>query len=132
MKPKPARSRAKATATARPAAAEVDAYLANLSAPMRAALERLRGIIRKAEPELEECINYGVPSYRIDGRHTVAFGAAAKHLAFYPGAVVEEFAAALQDYSTSKGTIRFRPDQKLPAALIRAIVRAQVARRRRM
>jgi uncharacterized protein YdhG (YjbR/CyaY superfamily) len=107
----------------------VDAYLATLPADKRAALETLRQDIRRAAPGAEECISYGVPGYRLDGKLLVHFGAGTKHCAFYPGAVVEAFKADLAHYDTSKGTIRFSSDRPLPAKLVRAIVKAQVTRR---
>lgn len=86
-----------------------DAYLAGLNADQRATLEKLRRTIRKIAPKAEECISYGLPAFRLDGRPLVAFGAAAKHCAFYPmsAAVVAAHEDDLTDYDTSKGTIRF-------------------------
>lgn len=108
----------------------IDEYLAKLPADKRAALQWLRRHIKAAAPGAEECISYGIPAFRLDGRLLVHFGAAARHCALYPGAVVESFRDDLQAYDTSTGTIRFQPDDPLPAALVKRIVRAQVARRR--
>jgi uncharacterized protein YdhG (YjbR/CyaY superfamily) len=59
----------------------------------------------------------------------VSYGAAAKHCAFYPGSIVRKFAKELKGYDTSgQGTIRFSPDKPLPAALVRKIVKARIAR----
>jgi len=112
----------------RPPARTVDAYLAPLPPDERAALQWLRRHIKAAAPGAEECISYGIPAFRLDGRLLVHFGAAAKHCAFYPGAVVESFRDELTRYDVSKGTIRFQADDPLPAALVRRIVRAQIAR----
>jgi len=112
-------------------AATVDEYLAPLPADKRAALQWLRRHIKAAAPGAEECISYGIPAFRLDGKLLVHFGAAAKHCAFYPGAVVEAHREALKGYDTSKGTIRFQPDSPLPAALVRTLVKAQIARRAR-
>jgi uncharacterized protein YdhG (YjbR/CyaY superfamily) len=40
----------------------------------RAALERLRKIIRAAVPKAEECISYQLPAFRLDGKCFVWFG----------------------------------------------------------
>lgn len=109
-------------------AATIDAYLAPLPRDKRAALEKLRRDIRAAAPTAEECISYGVPAVRLGGRMLVAFGAAARHCAFYPGAYpVASLRAELEGYDTSKGTIRFQASAPLPAALVRKLVRARVA-----
>ena len=114
-----------------PKATTVDEYLATLPVDKRAALQWLRRQIKAAVPGAEECISYGIPGFRLDGKLLVHFGAAARHCAFYPGAVIESFKDELAGYDTSKGTIRFQPDKPPPAALIKKLVRAQVARRRR-
>ena len=62
----------------------IDDYLASLNGDKRAALERLRKVIRATAPKAEECISYGLPAFRLNGRPLVALGAAANHCAFYP------------------------------------------------
>ena len=118
---------AKRARTTKPRARTVDEYLAALDDDKRAALERLRRTIRAAVPRAEECISYQLPAFRLDGRILVWFGAGANHCAFYPGAVVQAHVRELEDYETSKGTIRFQPDHPLPAALVRNLVKARVA-----
>jgi uncharacterized protein YdhG (YjbR/CyaY superfamily) len=108
-------------------ARSVDDYLAALPDDTRAALERLRRIIRSIVPAAEECISYQLPAFRLNGKVLVWFGAGAKHCAFYPGGLVPEFARELKNYDTSKGTIRYQPDEPLPAALVRTLVKARVA-----
>ena len=106
----------------------IDDYLAPLTSDKRAALQKLRKSIRSAAPDAEECIAYGIPAFRVQGRMLLAFGAAAKHCAFYPGALpVRMLETELADYSTSKGTIRFAADAPLPPALVRKLVKARVA-----
>jgi len=106
----------------------IDEYLAPLSHEKRAALEKLRKAIRAAAPKAEECISYQVPAFRLGGKFLVAFGAGVNHCAFYPGAVVDAHKHELEDYDTGKGTIRFRPDEPLPTALVRKLVKARIAR----
>ena len=105
----------------------IDDYLAALSGAERAALERLRKAIRAAAPKAEECISYQLPAFRLNERFLVAFGAAAKHCAFYPGAVVEAHKDELKDYDTGKGTICFQADNPLPIPLVRKLVTARIA-----
>ena len=104
-----------------------DAYLATVTPDKRTALEALRKSIKAAAPKAEECISYGVPAFRLNGKLLVAYGAAANHCAFYPGSVVQDLKDELKDYDTSKGTIRFPPDKPLPAALVRKLVKARIA-----
>jgi uncharacterized protein YdhG (YjbR/CyaY superfamily) len=100
-----------------------------LSADKRRVLQKLRQQITTAAPKAEECMSYGIPGFRVNGKLLVSYGAAVKHCAFYPGSIVREFAKELKDYDTSgKGTLRFSPDKPLPAALVRKIVKARIAR----
>ena len=105
----------------------VDAYLALLEPMQRAALQKLRRSILAAAPGAEECISYGIPGFRLDGRMLVHMGAATKHCAFYPGAhPIRVLGDALEGYDTSKGTIRFAADAPLPAALVRRLVKVRI------
>ena len=114
-----------------PKPTSVDAYFAGLTSDKRAALEKLRRAIKAAAPRAEECISYQLPAFRLDGKVLVWFGAAKSHCAFYPGAApIARHAAELEGYDTSKGTIRFAPDDPLPASLVKKLVRSRIAERR--
>lgn len=104
-------------------------YLASLSDDKRAALETLRRTIHAAAPGAEECISYQLPAFRLNGRILVAIGATATHCAFYlmSTSVMEAHKEELNDYDTGKGTIRFPPDEPLPAALVKKLVMARLA-----
>jgi uncharacterized protein YdhG (YjbR/CyaY superfamily) len=101
----------------------IDEYLARLDDDQRAALQRVREIVRKVAPKAEECISYQLPAFRVDGRCVLWFGAAARHCALY-GVHDQE----LHGYATSgRGTLRFTPDAPLPATLVRKLVKARIA-----
>jgi len=106
----------------------IDEYLAGVNAEQRAALEKLRKTVRSVAPQAEECISYGLAAFRLNGRPLVAFGASAKHCAFYlmSGTTVESHKDVLKDYDTSKGTIRFPAEKPLPAGLVRKLVKARI------
>jgi uncharacterized protein YdhG (YjbR/CyaY superfamily) len=94
----------------------------------RRALQNLREQIKAAAPQTQECVSYGIPGFRLNGKLLVSYGAGVKHCAFYPGSIVGEFKKELVDYDTSgKGTIRFSPAKELPSALVRRIVKARIA-----
>jgi uncharacterized protein YdhG (YjbR/CyaY superfamily) len=107
----------------------IDEYLEALSEDKRAALEKLRKSIRAAAPEAEECISYQLPAFRFEGKMLVAFGASANHCAFYPmsSSTVAAHKDELEGYDVSKGTIRFQPENPLPAKLVRKLVRSRIA-----
>ena len=107
----------------------IDEYLAGLDATNRAALQKVRRAIRAAAPGAEECISYGMPAFRLNGKLIAGFRAAASHCSFHPmsGATVATLGAKLSGYDTSAGTIRFSPLTGLPAALVRQLVKARIA-----
>jgi uncharacterized protein YdhG (YjbR/CyaY superfamily) len=110
----------------------IDEYLSRLDDAKRAALEKLRRAITSAAPRAEECISYGIPAFRLDGRVLVFFAAASNHCSFFPGAFpIEALKDELKMYGLSKGTIRFDPSKPLPAALVRKLVSARIEERRR-
>ena len=105
----------------------VDEYLAALDAGKRKALQELRKAIRAVAPNAEECISYGMPAFRYEGRMLVWLGAGTNHCAFYPGGIVMHYKDELKGYKTGKGTIQFQPDHPLPAVLVAKIVKARIA-----
>jgi uncharacterized protein YdhG (YjbR/CyaY superfamily) len=106
----------------------IDGYLSRLSEDKRAALQKLRKMIRAAAPKAQECISYGIPAFRHEGKVMVWFGAATNHCSFYPGAFpIKAHKNELKRYDTSKGTVRFPANRPLPAALVRKLVKARVA-----
>ncbi len=105
----------------------IDEYLASLSAEPRTALEKLRRDIHAAAPRVEECISYQMPAFRLDGKVLVWFRAATRHCSFFPGAwAIEANKRDLGAYETRKGTVHFTPDARLPAALVRKLVKARI------
>jgi len=69
-----------------------------------------------------------MPTFKHTGM-LVAFAAFKHHCSFFAmsSAVMAAFADELKPYETSAGTIRFRPDQPLPADLVTRIVEARIA-----
>ncbi|HRH37353.1 MAG TPA: DUF1801 domain-containing protein [Flavobacteriales bacterium] len=106
--------------------ANTDEYIAQLPADQQAALVKLHSQISAAAPETEEHFGYGLPGFKYNGHPLIYFGAAKEHCALY-GAVPAGFSEQLKDFEVSKGTIRFTPKKPLPAALVKAIVKARMA-----
>lgn len=104
----------------------IDEYIAEFPADVREMLETIRFTITENAPNAEECINYGMPTFKLEG-NLVHFAAYKKHLGFYPGASgVSTFENDLKKFVTSKGAIQFPLDQELPLKLIAKIVKFRV------
>ena len=104
----------------------VDAYIASAPKEVKDKLKEIRTAIKKTAPTAVERISYGMPYYDYNGR--LAYFAFAKaHIGLYiPTPVVEEHKSELKDYQTSKATVRFPLDKKLPVALIKKLVKARI------
>ena len=107
----------------------IDEYLASVSPENRAALQKVRRAVHAAAPGAEECISYGMPAFRLNGKLIAGFKAAANHCSFHPmsGETVATLKADLAGYDTSLGTVRFSPAAGLPATLVRKLVKARIA-----
>jgi uncharacterized protein YdhG (YjbR/CyaY superfamily) len=107
----------------------VDEYLASVKPDQRTALEKIRQAIRAVAPKAEECISYGIPAFRLNGRSLVFFGAWANHCAFYPGSslTLKKFRNEVGDFQTSKGTLHFSPGKPVLTALVKKLVKARIA-----
>ena len=106
----------------------VDEYLASVPEAARSTLNKMRVAIRSAvPPEATETISYGMPAFKHKGV-LVWFAAFSNHYSLFPGSsVIEAFKNELKGFPTSKGTIHFPTDKRLPTALIKKLVKARVA-----
>lgn len=111
----------------RTTATTVDEYLGAVPKESRAALEKLRQIIKSAVPGAVEVISYQIPTFKLDGRMLVSYAAFAEHCSFFPGAgPIDAHEKELKSFPTSKGTIRFIPDRPLSAVLIKKLVKTRI------
>jgi len=109
--------------------ATIDAYLSAVKGERRAALETLRRMIRGIVPGAEECISYGIPAFRLDGRIVAGFAATADGCSYYPfsGTTLATLARDLEGYEGTKSAVHFTADRPLPMALVRKLIRARIA-----
>ena len=108
---------------------EIDDYLVGLEEPKRSTLETLRSDILSIVPDVEECLSYGVPGFRLNGTVIAGFSAAKHHLSYFPhsGSVLSQLGEEISGYHHAKGTLRFPIDQPLPRALVEKMLSARIA-----
>jgi uncharacterized protein YdhG (YjbR/CyaY superfamily) len=110
----------------KPVPKTIDEYLERVPRDSRAALQRLRQLVKTAAPDSEESIAYGLPTFR-QGRMRLNIAAFKDHCSFYGWARVrEDFSDELKPFEAGKGTLRFTPDRPLPARLVTRMVKALV------
>ena len=101
---------------------DIDAYISGYPEAIRKLLQEIRDTIKKAAPQAEEVISYGMPAFRQSGM-LVWFAAFKNHIGFYPiPSGIEAFKDELSAFKGTKGSIHFPLDKPLPVDLISRIV----------
>ncbi|MCA9858843.1 MAG: DUF1801 domain-containing protein [Thermomicrobiales bacterium] len=79
-------------------ATSIDAYLDGIDPAFRPELERIRALVTRLVPSVEETISYRMPTLTYKGRALVFFTASKKHMSFYPSSwAIEELKDRLSD-----------------------------------
>ena len=107
---------------------EIDRYLATLDEPQRSTLEALRRSIMEVVPGAEQCLSYGMPAFKVQGKTIAGFAAFKNHLSYLPhsGSVLATLPDDLESYETSKGSLKFALDKPLPKRLVEKLVHARM------
>jgi uncharacterized protein YdhG (YjbR/CyaY superfamily) len=110
------------------APADIDTYLASVEEPKRSTLEALRRSILEVVPDAEQCISYGMPAFKLQGRTVAGFAAFKDHLSYLPhsGSVLGELGDDLAGYRSTKGSLHFAVDQPLPGDLVLRLIETKM------
>ncbi len=105
---------------------EVDSYIANFPKATKDKLNELRSLIQGLVPDAEEVINYGIPTFKLNG-NLVHFAGYKNHIGFYPApSAIIAFKDELSNFETAKGSLKIPLDQDFPKDLITRIVQFRV------
>ena len=107
---------------------DIDEYIADFPKDVQKILQKIRMTVRKAAPEAEEAIKYGMPTFILYG-NLVHFAAFKNHIGFYPAPRgFEMFKDEISAYEGAKSSLRFPLDKPVPFDLISRIVKFKVNR----
>lgn len=106
----------------------IDIHLSGFSGEQLESLQHLRDSLRELLPDAEECIAWGMPTYRVGGKNVAHFTGFRNHCSFFPssGSIASQVDGIPDWCEVSKGTIRFPIGKKLPKTLVRRLVRARL------
>ncbi|MFM2357350.1 MAG: hypothetical protein RJA61_87 [Candidatus Parcubacteria bacterium] len=105
----------------------IDEYIALFSKEVQSILNKVRNTIQKSAPLAEETIKYGIPTFVLNKKNLVHFGAFEKHIGFYPApSGITHFKKELAVYETAKGSVQFPFSKPIPYDLIGTIVTFRV------
>ena len=103
-----------------------DEYISSFEGETKKILEEVRTTIKKAAPDAKEKINYGIPTFTLNG-NLVHFAAFNNHIGFYPTpSGIAAFRKELSSYEVAKGSVKFPIDKLMPFDLITEIVKFRV------
>jgi uncharacterized protein YdhG (YjbR/CyaY superfamily) len=104
-------------------AKSINEYLSKVEPQHRAELERIRALVKRLVPGVEETMSYGMPTLKYKKRPLVYFTASKNHMSFFPSSwAIEELKDKLKGYKTTKHAIQFTLENPLPNALIKELV----------
>jgi uncharacterized protein YdhG (YjbR/CyaY superfamily) len=101
----------------------VDEYIAEQAEPFNSKLKELRNIILSVAPDATQSVSYGVPCFK-QQHWLVGMGVTNKNCSLYiMGTVVAKKLVAEGMKLGGKATLHLSPDEPLPVALIKRIVK---------
>ncbi|MBV9080939.1 MAG: DUF1801 domain-containing protein [Elusimicrobia bacterium] len=107
---------------------EVDRYIAGFPIGVRRTLKNIRALVQAVAPQSEEVLRYGIPTYRIDGKNLIHFGAWKRSISLYPAPRGDAaLRRAIKPYLNAKSTLRFPLEEPVPYELIAEVLANLIA-----
>ena len=105
----------------------VEEYINGQPGNFQFVLNQLRQAILKGAPRAEEIISYQIPTYKHKGP-LVHFAAFKDHcsLIIINRNIIRTFEKELKNYKTTGTTIHFTPENPIPSALVKKIVKIRI------
>jgi len=105
-------------------------YLEEQTPELKPTLKKLRALIRKSVPKAKESMQFGMPTYAVEGTPLCSFAMQKGYLAFYmcDTELVEQFRAELGTKDCGKSCIRYRKLETIPLAVIGRMLETAVKR----
>lgn len=106
----------------------IDVYISGFPDDIKWRLVQIREAIKKALPNAEESIRYGMPAFKLNKEH-IYISAYKRHIGMYPmyGMELLEEELAIYRGKGTKDALHFPHKQELPLELIKKIVKIKAA-----
>jgi len=93
---------------------EIQKYYQGFPMEIQDRMQKMREIALEIFGDCQECISYGIPTFRKNKKNVFHYGAFKKHIGWYPGGRgVAFFISKHPQYSFSKGCIRVNHTDEL-------------------
>lgn len=104
-----------------------ESYIDQFPESTQVLLISIQKAIKEAAPHAEECISYGMPAFKQNGKPLVYFAAYRHHIGFYATPTGHEaFKDELSKYKQGKGSVQFPINDPIPLDLIQRITQFRV------
>lgn len=98
-------------------------YIAKLAPAERAEFERIQEVVINLAPTAELVMSYGLPTFKLNGKVLLHFGAFKDHLSLFPGTLpIAGLQVKLKDFKRAKGTIQFTTGHAIPDDVLHDLV----------
>ena len=105
----------------------IDEYINTCPDDVQGILKKIKEIIQKNAPDVQETISYKMPAFNLNGKCLVYFAAWKDHIAIYPiPAATGVFQKELLPYIGGKGTVRIPLNKPVPYDLVEKIVKSRM------
>lgn len=109
--------------------ADVRSYIESVQDERRTLFDKLQAVILGMYPGAEVALAYGIPTYGTKpGR--VGLGYRKDGVSFYPysGSALDEFRARNPSIKTTKGSVNFKPSDRIPMTDLKKVIRQAMER----
>jgi uncharacterized protein YdhG (YjbR/CyaY superfamily) len=104
----------------------VDEYIAAFSEETQKKLVEIRALVKTAAPDVQESIQYNMPTFKRNGKLLFHLAAFKKHIGLYGASqALQAIPDLLSPFTAAKGTLQFPLNKTLSLDIIRKIVEIQ-------
>ena len=102
---------------------EVSEHINSFPKETQEKLLSLRSFLMNAVEGMEETKNYGIPTFKLNGKNFIHYAGYANHIGLYPGAgPIKVLNEELKGFKFAKGSIQLPLNRELPFELIQKII----------
>lgn len=103
-------------------------YYNNVPEASKLQLKRLHYIVKKLLPTATVVMNYGIPTFKINGKSIVGIGGWNNFVSLYPYGhdQIRKFQEELKAFKTTRGAIQFPLNKALPKKVITKIIKDKI------
>ena len=102
---------------------DVQSYIDEVPAGRKPAIEKLRKLCKQHLRGYQECIEYGMPVYKLNGELQIAFASRRQYIAIYvTNEIADEFRSKLPQCKIGKGCVRFTKPEKIDFDVVKQML----------